>query len=361
MERSCPHGLTALQAEPDTRSRHGPRGERRGEPGSPDLGGDSSRCCLCGHGSAPEQFPPGLADLRSAGSGLQHPARGWLVLFPVASRCPPCSGLFSTAQLIAFAAVAAPLSYIAASANLPLCDAALDTMDRALGFDWKALLAWMNTAPILYRVLRPIYLSLTLQMTTVVLCLAFSGRHLWLRTYTLAFLCAALVCIAISAALPAAGAWPHYGLMASHSGMLPAVSTSWPVFYGLRDGSFRVLVAVGSEGIITFPSLHAALAVLVTAALWPVRYLRWAAVILNTAMLIATPIDGSHYFSDVLAGVALAALSLLIAQVVAARVRAHPRRRGGSSRRAHAASLHSPAGDQLARAPFVPSDARQRR
>jgi membrane-associated phospholipid phosphatase len=257
--------------------------------------------------------------------------------------------------------VAAPLSYIAASANLPLCDAALDTMDRALGFDWKALLAWMNTAPFLYRVLRPIYLSLTLQMTTVVLCLAFSGRHLWLRTYTLAFLCAALVCIAISAALPAAGAWPHYGLTASDSGILPTVSTSWPVFYGLRDGSFRVLVAVGSEGIITFPSLHAALAVLVTAALWPVRYLRWAAVILNTAMLIATPIDGSHYFSDVLAGVALAALSLLIAQIVAARVRAHPRRRGGSSRRAHAASSHSPAGDQLARALFVPSDARQRR
>jgi hypothetical protein len=79
-------------------------------------------------------------------------------------------------------------------------------------------------------VLRPIYLSLTLQMTTVVLCLAFSGRHLWLRTYTLAFLCAALVCIAISAALPAAGAWPHYGLTASDSGILPTCP---------RSGRFR--------------------------------------------------------------------------------------------------------------------------
>ena len=43
---------------------------------------------------------------------------------------------------------------------------------------------------------------------------------------------------------------------------MPAVSTSWPVFYGLRDGSYRMLVAIGSEGIISFPSLHAALAMI---------------------------------------------------------------------------------------------------
>ena len=101
--------------------------------------------------------------------------------------------------------------------------------------------------------------------------------------------------------------------------ILPAVHTSWPVFYGLRDGTFRALVAVGSEGIITFPSLHAALAVIVVAALWPVPVLRWAFLALNVAMLVATPIDGSHYFIDVLAGVALAALSLVAARAIAAR------------------------------------------
>jgi membrane-associated phospholipid phosphatase len=230
------------------------------------------------------------------------------------------SALFSTAQLIAFAAVGAPLSYIAASANLPLHDSALAAADRALGLDWKALLAWMNAAPVIYGVLRPIYLSLTLQMTIVVLCLAFAGRILWLRTYMLAFCFAVLVCIAVSVVLPAAGAWPYFGITEQESAILPAVSTSWPVFYGLRDGSFRLLVAVGSEGIITFPSLHAALAVIVTAALWPVRWLRWLVLFLNAAMLAATPIDGSHYFTDVFAGVGLAVLSLLLAHAVAARV-----------------------------------------
>jgi membrane-associated phospholipid phosphatase len=230
------------------------------------------------------------------------------------------SGLSSTAQVIAFAAVGAPLSYLAASTNLPLQDHAFDAIDRALGLDWKALLAWMNASPKVHAVLSVIYGSLALQMTTVVLCLAFSGRLLWLRVYTLAFFFAAVISIAVSVVLPAAGVWPSYGLTAADSPyVLPVVSTSWPVFYGLRDGTFRLLVAAGSEGIITFPSLHAALAVIVVAALWPVTILRWVFLALNVVMLIATPIDGSHYFIDVLAGVALAALCLIAANAIAAR------------------------------------------
>jgi PAP2 superfamily protein len=238
------------------------------------------------------------------------------------------SGLTSTAQVVAFAAVGAPLQYLAASANLPLYDHAFDAIDRALGLDWKAMLAWMNAWPVVFDIMRPIYLSLTLQMTTVVLCLAFSGRLIWLRVYTLAFILAALVCIAVSVLIPAAGAWPYYGLTAADSPhVLPTVSTSWPVFYGLRDGTWRTLAAVGSEGIITFPSLHAALAVIVVGALWPVAVVRWLALALNVAMLIATPIDGSHYFIDVIAGIALAVLCLVAARAIAVRLETDRARR----------------------------------
>jgi membrane-associated phospholipid phosphatase len=134
---------------------------------------------------------------------------------------------------------------------------------------------------------------------------------LWLRTYTLAFILTTLASIAISTLLPAAGVWPHYGLTAADSPhLLPAASTSWPVFYGLRDGTLRTLVAIGSEGVITFPSLHAALAVVLIAALWPLPVLRWIGLALNLLMLVATPIDGSHYFVDVFAGIALAVMCL---------------------------------------------------
>jgi membrane-associated phospholipid phosphatase len=231
------------------------------------------------------------------------------------------SGVESTAQVIAFAAVGAPLSFLAAAANLPLQDHMFDAADRAFGLDWRALLEWMNAFPIVHAVLRPIYLSLTLQMTTAVLCLAFTGRLFRLRIYTLSFILAALITIAVSALLPAVGAWPYYAVTAADSPHLtPAASTSWwPVFYGLRDGSFRALVAIGSQGIISFPSLHAALAVILMMALWPIPILRWVMLALNLAMLAATPIDGSHYFSDVLAGVGVAVLCFLAAGRIAAR------------------------------------------
>ncbi|MGH6664628.1 MAG: phosphatase PAP2 family protein [Pseudolabrys sp.] len=229
------------------------------------------------------------------------------------------SALGSTAQLMVFAAVGAPLSYVAAAAGLPLHDAAFDAMDHALGFHWRALFALMQDWPTLHIFMREIYLSLTLQMTAVVLLLGFTGRLVWLRVYMLAFIFSALITIAISAALPAEGVWLHDGLTSADPGLVPVSSTSWPAFLGLRDGTFRQLMAVGAEGIITFPSLHSALAVIMIAAFWPVRVARWIGLVLNVLMLVATPIDGSHYLVDVLAGIAIAWVSLVAARRLAER------------------------------------------
>ncbi len=132
------------------------------------------------------------------------------------------SGLENTAQVVAFAAVGAPLSYLAAAMNLPLQDQLFAAADRALDLDWRAMLAWMNASPGLYAVLRLIYLSLTVQMTTAVLCLAFTGRLLRLRIYTLSFILAALITIAISALLPAVGSGAfHFGTSALRVGLEP--------------------------------------------------------------------------------------------------------------------------------------------
>ena len=177
------------------------------------------------------------------------------------------SGLESTAQLIAFTAVGAPLSYVAVAvgAGIPLQDNFFDAIDRALGFDWMALLRFLNDTPTLFAGLRLIYGSLLPQMVLAVLCLAFTGRLVGLRIFILAFILAALITIAFSTVMPAAGVWLHYGLTEQDSRVVPVVSTVWPVFTGLRDGTLRALVGLGAEGVITFPSLHAAAAIILIA------------------------------------------------------------------------------------------------
>ena len=49
--------------------------------------------------------------------------------------------LGGTAQIVLITAVMTPLTYIAASANLPMQDANLLAIDRALGFDWAPMCA----------------------------------------------------------------------------------------------------------------------------------------------------------------------------------------------------------------------------
>ena len=81
-----------------------------------------------------------------------------------------------------------------------------------------------------------------------------------------------------------------------------------------RDGVLRHLDLLGLGGIVTFPSFHAASAVLYFWALWPVRWFRPLVVLANGLMLAATPINGGHYFIDLFAGVAVAVLAIVAAR-----------------------------------------------
>ena len=223
--------------------------------------------------------------------------------------------LTATSQIIAFAAVGAPLSYLAATAGFPLQDALFDSWDRAwLHLDWTPLMQMIAVRPHLRLVLLLAYSSFAVQTVTTVFALGVAGHMARLTTFIVAFIATTLITIAVSAVLPAVGPWVFLDLYAATAnGFLPTSSTSWPVFLGLRDGTFHTINGMNSEGIITFPSLHAALGILFAAALWRVRGIKWAALGLNTLMLLATPAYGGHYFVDVIAGVVFAALCWIAA------------------------------------------------
>lgn len=224
---------------------------------------------------------------------------------------PLAEALAGAAQLVAFASVAAPLSYVAASAAFPLWDMELAAWDHRLGFDWMAWLAFLNTIPLLHATMALAYASFAVQTTAVVIALGIAGRALHLRVFVLAFICTTLATIAVSTIIPAQGVWGYWHLSLSDSPTIVPMTRDLPlpVFFGLRDGTYRHLVAENAEGIISFPSLHAALGLLFIFALWPVKQVRWIALALNLVMIAATPVDGSHYICDVIAGLFLATLS----------------------------------------------------
>jgi membrane-associated phospholipid phosphatase len=155
-----------------------------------------------------------------------------------------------------------------------------------------------------------------------------AGQLTRLSSFIAAFVATTLVIIAISAVCPAAGPWLFLDIQpVSANGFLPTSSTSWPVFLALRDDTLHTVYGIRSEGIITFPSLHAALGVLFPVALWTVKGVRWLALGLNVLLVIATPAYGSHYVVDVIAGILIAAVCwLAVARLLDAASEAHPER-----------------------------------
>ncbi|WP_181700819.1 phosphatase PAP2 family protein [Chthonobacter albigriseus] len=223
-----------------------------------------------------------------------------------------------TAQLVAFTAAGAPLSYIAASAGLPLQDDVFAAIDAALGFDWVWLFQVMDRWSALQPLFSVPYGSMLPQIAVMTLALGFFGRHLELRLFLLAFALAALSTVAASAVVPAVGPPLHYNIEALGLALKTATGTQHvAVFEGLRDGSIRTLVGLGTEGLICMPSLHAASAVLLMRAGLVLPVLRWPFVAINALMLFSTVIEGSHYLADVLAGVALAFAAERAARAIA--------------------------------------------
>lgn len=248
--------------------------------------------------------------------GLEGTAAFYTYRRPEVRFAATLSGL---AQLIAFSAVAVCLSYAAASTAGPFWDESLVSWDRALGFDWRAYLAFVDATPWLGLFLTIAYQSLQVQLALVMVVLGFSGRVRDIRTFLFAYVIAGLATVITSALMPAMAMYALFKLQpADFPHLAPAAAyVHVAAMDGLRAGTLRLVSVTQGEGIITFPSFHAVLGVLITMALWPVYWLRWPVLVLNVLLVAAAPIDGGHYLIDILAGSGLAVLANRLAGYLA--------------------------------------------
>ncbi|WP_271572771.1 phosphatase PAP2 family protein [Bradyrhizobium sp. CCBAU 11386] len=205
--------------------------------------------------------------------------------------------LEALAWFFSFVAAAAVLSYVAASCALPLQDATMEWLDRAIGFDWSAWRDALLDRPTAYRLLVVTYNSLFSQFLLVVIY--FCKRDMVARIEELMLLMVATLVptVLISAIWPTLG--PFAALAPNDSGFLQDLLE-------LRAGGPLHFNLLALKGIIQMPSYHTALAVLYTYAFRGTGLIGWVVAAVNMVMLLAIPPVGGHYLVDVLAGGALA-------------------------------------------------------
>jgi hypothetical protein len=241
---------------------------------------------------------------------------GAVVFAKVRRREKLLAGATAFLQMTLFTVLAVTLAYALAARSGPLQDVELAAADAWLGLQWPAILRVADMMPGALWLGGIAYESLTTQMIVCIVVLSATGRTDALRTAVAAAILSGAVTIAISGVVPAMGnlfdpaAYRH----------LPA-SIAWQergLIAGLRDGSERVFDFSRLMGIVSFPSYHSTLPVILAWALRDVRFLRVAAPVSAAVTILATPIFGGHYGVDVLGGLSLAVLAIAIAPRVAA-------------------------------------------
>jgi membrane-associated phospholipid phosphatase len=209
-------------------------------------------------------------------------------------------------------------SYAAIGVNLPVADEALIRMDNALGFDWRAFIGFVDARPVLATVLEYAYQSFTPQLLLTPVLLVMFGKPVRAYAMVTAY---GLLCLAsslISAWYPALGTYVVYNVTADSLANINAHFGFAFIeqFNGVRDDPNFIFVLTEMMGILTFPSVHAAVAALCAWALWDVRALRYPFLVLNILMAISAVSHANHYLVDVIAGIGVAAVAIALVKAV---------------------------------------------
>lgn len=189
------------------------------------------------------------------------------------------------------------LIYIAAACGGRPYDATLARIDAALGFDWTAWYDFLAPHRNLRFVLWLSYLSLFPQILISIFWFSLRDDDYYNYELLLNNILGLLVTTAIFLLVPALG---HQEINRG---------PDLPVLLSLRGGGPLSFDLARLQGLISFPSYHTVLAVLLTYA-HRRSSLLLAIALANGVMLWSIPTVGQHYLVDMIAGAAVAALTI---------------------------------------------------
>ena len=259
----------------------------------------------------------------AAGIGLvaiQHHVRGSAARRHKALRAC-CEDVLLFAAVSLLGAVA---SYAIAADTHGWIDPQLAHMDMRIGFDWPAWYREVAAHRILQVAGTIAYASIFATPVLLLGVFAADRQRAEARHFIASFWLAAVISLALFHFLPTLGPLDYLW-----RGPIPYVPTSGlyqvDLIPLLREHGLHHVDLGALRGLVGPPSFHAASAMLYIAAAWRVRRFRLPITALNIAMLLSIPVEGTHYATDVLGGIAVALLShALITQLARSRFVSRP-------------------------------------
>jgi hypothetical protein len=209
------------------------------------------------------------------------------------------------------ALLASTLSFpvlIAARLRMPLQDSLFGHIDQSLGVSVPGIVSWADHHW-LGTVINHSYPWFLPLLAIAAFAPGLMGKMKQAREFLLGNLVAFAIGVPLFALLPAVGPWYYYHLAPN-----PAQAYCWAQLLSLRlPGPY--LFHDQAAGVVCFPSFHVVWAILCAAALWGFRPIRIPVALLSAMIIMSTLTTGWHYFSDVLGGIAVAAISMAVARI----------------------------------------------
>jgi hypothetical protein len=197
------------------------------------------------------------------------------------------------------------LCYLAATLPFKLLDGTFETLDVSLGFHWMDWFNYLQERPAVRDLLSVAYSSMVPQILFAIIYMSKPSRAWQVRELWWASMVALVIAALASGLMPALGAYQHYGVWLHRAVHLKDL-------LAIRDGTMTELPLLVLHGLITFPSYHSVMAVLLS---WVYRGhagMFAIACVLNAAMLVSVPVHGGHYLVDVISGCAVAAIAIFL-------------------------------------------------
>jgi len=225
--------------------------------------------------------------------------------------------------LLGISLIGAVASYEAAARTTGFYDAYLAHGDRMLRFDWLSWYMVVVHHPALQQLGAAAYGSVYFTPVLMLGWMAWHGERTHSQRFLMTFWLASVITIALFPLLPARGAlefmWhgpisymPTNGLYQGE--IIPA----------LRAHQIPAIELASIRGIVCAPSFHTVCAIVYMVFAWPFARLRLIVVPLNIAMLVATPVEGTHYLTDIVLGAMVAIVAVATIRALTMRFPAHP-------------------------------------